>query len=199
MEYMDGAPLQDVFERLPANERDALAETLVRFFVMGFHLELETHVDPHPGNFLVDDDGRLIVLDFGCVKRFEPELADNILLILLDMWNKDYAPVVDRLQQMGFGASDTAWPPTDVMGDYLETLLTPLLTDEPFYFSTFHVSKDIRRYVIQYPQIMKLVPPASLLMYFRTTGGLKGLLAKSNAGVNLYQIARECVEKRGLA
>ena len=42
MEYMDGAPLQDVFERLPSDERDALAETLVRFFVMGFHLELET-------------------------------------------------------------------------------------------------------------------------------------------------------------
>ena len=26
--------------------------------------------DPHPGNYLFDDDGRVTFLDFGCVKYF---------------------------------------------------------------------------------------------------------------------------------
>ena len=86
----------------------------------------------------------------------------------------------------------------DVMGKYLETLLKPLLADEPFYFSQFRVTPEIRRFVLKYPQILKLVPPAHLLMYFRTTGGLKGLLARSGAGVNLYRLAQECVERRGI-
>jgi predicted unusual protein kinase regulating ubiquinone biosynthesis (AarF/ABC1/UbiB family) len=30
------------------------------------------HADPHPGNYLFDDDGRVGLVDFGCVKRFDP-------------------------------------------------------------------------------------------------------------------------------
>ncbi len=198
MEYMNGEPLEDFFDRADESTRDQLAEVLVRFFVLGFHLEFEVHVDPHPGNFLVDGEGRLIVLDFGCVKRFEEETADDILRLLVDVWSKNFPDVITRLKAMGFGAEDTAWPPVDVMGEYLETLLKPLLTDEPFYFSQFRVAPEIRRFVVKYPQILKLVPPARLLMYFRTTGGLKGLLARSGAGVNLHRLARECVDKRGV-
>jgi predicted unusual protein kinase regulating ubiquinone biosynthesis (AarF/ABC1/UbiB family) len=34
--------------------------------------ELRTlHADPHPGNFLFEPDGRVGILDFGCVKRFD--------------------------------------------------------------------------------------------------------------------------------
>jgi predicted unusual protein kinase regulating ubiquinone biosynthesis (AarF/ABC1/UbiB family) len=47
----------------------------------------KVHADPHPGNFLVDDEGNLIVLDFGCMKEipddfYDPyfELADNAKL-----------------------------------------------------------------------------------------------------------------------
>ena len=31
------------------------------------HLK-KVHADPHPGNFLIDDDENLVALDFGCVK-----------------------------------------------------------------------------------------------------------------------------------
>jgi predicted unusual protein kinase regulating ubiquinone biosynthesis (AarF/ABC1/UbiB family) len=30
------------------------------------------HADPHPGNYLFDEDGTVGILDFGCVKRFDP-------------------------------------------------------------------------------------------------------------------------------
>ena len=199
MEYMKGTPLEDTFHELSVNERDQLAAVLVRFFVIGFHREFEVHVDPHPGNFLVDAECRLIVLDFGCVKRFEPETADGILHLLVDVWAGEFEKVVTRLKAMGFGAEDTVWPATDVMGEYLQVLLKPLLEDEPFYFSGFQVAPEIRRYVVKHPQILKLVPPANLLMYFRTTGGLKGILARSGAGINLYRLARECAAERGIS
>jgi hypothetical protein len=45
------------------------------------------HADPHPGNFLINNDAQLIALDFGCMKVipetfYKPyfELADNSII-----------------------------------------------------------------------------------------------------------------------
>ena len=32
------------------------------------HVLKKVHADPHPGNFLVSDDKKLVALDFGCIK-----------------------------------------------------------------------------------------------------------------------------------
>jgi predicted unusual protein kinase regulating ubiquinone biosynthesis (AarF/ABC1/UbiB family) len=41
------------------------------------------HADPHPGNVLVTDDGRLALLDLGMVARVAPELQDQLIKLLL--------------------------------------------------------------------------------------------------------------------
>lgn len=57
---------------LPQAERDRLAERLLGlFFRQTLRLGL-LHADPHPGNFLFLADGRIGLLDFGCVKRLSP-------------------------------------------------------------------------------------------------------------------------------
>jgi predicted unusual protein kinase regulating ubiquinone biosynthesis (AarF/ABC1/UbiB family) len=33
------------------------------------HVLRKVHADPHPGNFLVNDENQLIALDFGCMKQ----------------------------------------------------------------------------------------------------------------------------------
>ena len=50
------------------------------------------HADAHPGNFLFREDGRLGVLDFGCVKRFPLDFRNNLLrLFRARMANDDEA------------------------------------------------------------------------------------------------------------
>src|SRR5262249_27507054 len=41
------------------------------------------HCDPHPGNILLADDGRLALMDFGMVGRFDAGMKDKIILLLL--------------------------------------------------------------------------------------------------------------------
>jgi predicted unusual protein kinase regulating ubiquinone biosynthesis (AarF/ABC1/UbiB family) len=41
------------------------------------------HADPHPGNVLVTDDGRLALLDLGMVARVAPEMQDSLIKLLL--------------------------------------------------------------------------------------------------------------------
>ena len=45
-----------------------LGQTLWDFYMYQIHHLKKVHADPHPGNFLIDDDENLVALDFGCVK-----------------------------------------------------------------------------------------------------------------------------------
>ena len=48
---------------------DRLGQALWDFYMFQIHKLRQVHADPHPGNFLVDKDGNLIAIDFGCIKQ----------------------------------------------------------------------------------------------------------------------------------
>ncbi|WP_445385485.1 ABC1 kinase family protein [Robiginitalea sp. IMCC44478] len=48
---------------------DRLGQALWDFYMFQIHGLRKVHADPHPGNFLVGEDGALIAIDFGCIKE----------------------------------------------------------------------------------------------------------------------------------
>jgi predicted unusual protein kinase regulating ubiquinone biosynthesis (AarF/ABC1/UbiB family) len=82
MEWMEGTPLMEYdFEGKEAF-RNEIGQALWDFYDLQLHDMRLTHADPHPGNFLITDDGRLGVLDFGCVKEM-PESFYNAYFQLI--------------------------------------------------------------------------------------------------------------------
>jgi len=88
MSWMDGIHLSE-FAKVNKDPEKAnrIGQALWDFYMYQIHVLKKVHADPHPGNFLVDDEGNLIVLDFGCMKEipddfYDPyfELADNAKL-----------------------------------------------------------------------------------------------------------------------
>lgn len=72
-EYLSGKPLVEWLETGPGqDQRDRVAQTLQDFFVSGLYRLHGIHADPNPGNFLVFPDLTVGVVDFGCVKHFDP-------------------------------------------------------------------------------------------------------------------------------
>ena len=65
---LDGAPLAD----------ELFGAYLDQILVDGFF-----HADPHPGNVLLTDDGRLGLLDLGMVARVAPHMQDHLIKLLL--------------------------------------------------------------------------------------------------------------------
>jgi predicted unusual protein kinase regulating ubiquinone biosynthesis (AarF/ABC1/UbiB family) len=62
------------FERLkqyPQAERDRIGEIVFRFFLGCLYRHRQFSGDPHPGNFMLLDDGRVAFLDFGLFKRLD--------------------------------------------------------------------------------------------------------------------------------
>ena len=40
------------------------------------HVLKQVHADPHPGNFLISEKGKLMVIDFGCVKEIPTDFYE---------------------------------------------------------------------------------------------------------------------------
>lgn len=74
MDWMHGTHLSS-FTKGEFDESLAskLGQTLWDFYMYQIHGLMKVQADPHPGNFLVSDQGDLIAIDFGCVKEIPLE------------------------------------------------------------------------------------------------------------------------------
>ncbi len=74
-EFVSGAGFEEVKEMDQAT-RDRVGEIVFRFFVGCMYRHHQFSGDPHPGNFLLMDDGTVAFLDFGLFKVMPKELLE---------------------------------------------------------------------------------------------------------------------------
>ena len=90
MEWLEGLHLSE-WSKLELSQaaRNEMGQRLWDFYMYQLHELKKLHADPHPGNFLVSPEGKLGVIDFGCIKDIpehfyspyaallEPDILDN--------------------------------------------------------------------------------------------------------------------------
>lgn len=84
MSWLQGLHLEEWLAGSPDQEaKDRAGQALWDFYQFQIHELRLTHADAHPGNFLVQEDGTVGILDFGCVKEI-PEGFYKVYFQLLD-------------------------------------------------------------------------------------------------------------------
>ncbi|MDN4164229.1 AarF/ABC1/UbiB kinase family protein [Cytophagales bacterium LB-30] len=69
MDWLDGHHLGEFLRLNPSQEiRNAIGQALWDFYHFQIHELRQVHADPHPGNFIMREDGTLGIIDFGCIK-----------------------------------------------------------------------------------------------------------------------------------
>ena len=82
-------------------ERKRLAERLCRDFVEQVFVENLFHADPHPGNLVVEVDGRITFLDFGTVGRLDRKARKGLLRLLRAILEDDAELAASAVLAMG--------------------------------------------------------------------------------------------------
>lgn len=74
MDWMTGIHLSE-FTNKNTDQKVAntLGQALWDFYMYQIHVLRKVHADPHPGNFLVNQENQLVALDFGCMKQIPNE------------------------------------------------------------------------------------------------------------------------------
>jgi predicted unusual protein kinase regulating ubiquinone biosynthesis (AarF/ABC1/UbiB family) len=71
-EFVSGTGFEEL-KGYPQEERDRLGEIVFRFFFGCLYRHHQFSGDPHPGNFMLMEDGKVAFLDFGLFKRMQAE------------------------------------------------------------------------------------------------------------------------------
>jgi predicted unusual protein kinase regulating ubiquinone biosynthesis (AarF/ABC1/UbiB family) len=99
-EYVDGARFSAALE-FPQAERDRLGEILVRFYINGPLRHRLLNGDPHPGNALFLDDGRVAFLDFGFFKRMSDADVAQLIATTRATYEGDAQRLFDVVAELG--------------------------------------------------------------------------------------------------
>ncbi|MFC6877564.1 ABC1 kinase family protein [Flavobacterium myungsuense] len=74
MDWMEGEHLSEfVAKNTDKTKGDKLGQALWDFYMFQMHELRQVHADPHPGNFLIDNEANLMPIDFGCIKKVPDE------------------------------------------------------------------------------------------------------------------------------
>lgn len=88
-EYLSGLHLNDWLATSPSQAlRNEVGQKLYDFFLYSTETLRCLHADPNPGNYLIQEDGTLAVIDFGCVRRFSKKFV-NAFPVLLKAYKDD--------------------------------------------------------------------------------------------------------------
>ena len=190
-ELADGARFSALTGRSAA-ERDLAAETIYRFVFRSLYEMHAFNGDPHPGNYLFGDGGRVTFLDFGLVKHFtDAEIAPLVSMVKYLCVEQDPAAFREAMVEAGFLLADapvSTETVIDHMAVFYDTVRTPgRRTMTGSYASS--VSRkffDFHSPLAPYARI-----PRSYVILQRINLGLFALLGDLSATADWRRIAEE--------
>ena len=100
-EWVDGTPFDEVRGR-PQEERDRFGEILHRFYYGSVRHVHAYNADPHPGNYVLMDDGRVAFFDFGSTKALTAERVDLMARFCLAAVARDGERMKELLVELGY-------------------------------------------------------------------------------------------------
>jgi ubiquinone biosynthesis protein len=101
LSFIHGRHLAQVSrEELDELDSRATARELLSAYLKQIVIDGVFHCDPHPGNIFLTDDGRLALMDFGMVGRFDADQKDRIILLLLAFSERLGERVADTYLEM---------------------------------------------------------------------------------------------------
>ncbi|WP_158068807.1 ABC1 kinase family protein [Domibacillus epiphyticus] len=102
MEYVNGKPLRgDIIAEMKREERQHLARALSETILRQVFIDGVFHADPHPGNLLLLQDGRLGLIDFGNTGHLSDDMKHLLSDCLFALADRDAAALSMLVLEMG--------------------------------------------------------------------------------------------------
>jgi len=193
-ELAEGVPFSELLT-WSQEEKDLAAEAIFRFVFGSLYRLHAFNGDPHPGNYLFRPGGQVTFLDFGLVKRFEPDdvavLERMIKTMVLDRDIRSYRETVEEIGFLTPGLPFTDEEVEDYFGHFYDFVMR----DEVRTITPEYSSETVRRFFDAngpYGPIMKAanVPPAFVIIQ-RINLGLYAIFGQLEATANWRRISEE--------
>ena len=193
-EFVAGRPFETVYDETD-EVKERVAEVLYRFVFRGLNRLHVFNGDPHPGNYLLADDGRIAFLDFGLVKYFEQAEVEQFARLIRGMIERDPAGFRRTAEEVNVLQPDAPFGDQEIY-DWFAAYYELILDDTAITFTSDYSTSLLRQtFDAKTNAILRHanVPPTFALIQ-RINLGLFSILGKLGATANWRRISEELWE-----
>jgi len=194
MRFVGGTPLRDL-ESADDDTRQKVAGALADWITEELFTYGELHADPHAGNFAADEQGRLVIYDFGAVIPVPEARLKAMMQLLEATLAHDPMAMDEALVQMGGRQGQGA--PLALYRESAECV-APLFAPGEQDFSDVRVHRRLRELTPKVWAAMdRLQPPAETLLLSRALNGHYWNLVRLKARLDMHTRTQPLLEWAG--
>lgn len=136
------------------------------------------HADPHPGNFFIETDGRVGLIDFGMVGTVDTTTRAALSAVLVALVSQDTGPLADAF--IGLGVTSTP-PDRQLLGEDFEQLMADHLRRPLSQIALGPLLRDVLTIVRRH----RLRLPPNLALLAKTFAMCEGIAAQLDPGFQM--------------
>jgi predicted unusual protein kinase regulating ubiquinone biosynthesis (AarF/ABC1/UbiB family) len=191
-ELVDRWSFETFRERAEPGARDRAAGLLYEAYIGTIFRHGAYNADPHPGNYLFTADGGVTLLDFGCVRYFEPDFLSRWRRLACSILDGDRAGFTGAWQACGFVGRARGFD-FDHQYEAMRAFYRPVLGTEPCRVDHAYVAETYDLLMFKNKNRFKLTLPPEWLFINRLQWGLFSVLARLEGSAPWGKILREAL------
>ena len=190
MYFIDADSLTYFINNSTQEERNKIGKYIVEFIFINIFKHNIFYSDIHYGNFLIKDNKKLYVMDFGCLNFIKDDMLDNLKLIHKSILNDDVHSFYIAIENLGIIDANISIESKIYSYQYFKLQYTPW-TSKDFEFTEEWLQKSIYKDI----DLMKEWNLPSNMVYLnKIPFGLFHILTKLKLKFDFTEFFKELLE-----
>jgi len=157
-----------------------IIDKLIEFYIYQSLITGIVHADPHPGNILVNEEGKIVMLDFGLVIHISEETKQNLIKAVLAGVKEDISGIIDAYYALGIINKEVSRQLLESMAGKLYKVLGQKdISSKKIQEIITEIMKSFYAFPFELPQ--------NLVYIFKTAALLEGIGTAYNPSYNLVK------------
>lgn len=192
MEYLPGIKITDIssLDKHGIDRQKLVIDVHKVFFTMLMRHTI-FHADPHPGNISVNNDGKLILYDYGMVGRLDNDTRLRLIRLYLALVEKDPPRTVNAMNDLGMLTPDFN---RTVIEKAIELAVRTMHGRKPDEMEVKSLMELANKTMSKFPFLL----PKNLALYMRMSSIIEGIYQTHKVDFKFVKVLREILEEENL-
>ena len=195
MEWLEGNNLLS-YKNEKHEIRKMIAVNMFHAWYLPFYKCAIIHGDPHLGNYTVASDYSINLLDFGCIRIFDPKFVKGVIDLYHAILNEDQELAVHAYETWGF--ENITKELINILNIWAKFLYSPLLENKIRKMqdtnSTAYGAEAATKVHKELKRIGGVKPPQEFVFMDRAAIGLGSVFLHLDAEINWYKLFNDLIE-----